>query len=404
MFFAHIISILILIAGIRQKVTGHRKCPEDQYYNEKEDDCCFTCPQGLVSRSTCVKDVSKQCASCSEPNTFIVWSKNRPTCASCRKCKEESFLVPVQSCSLLTEAICQCKPGYYCHSPLPNTCARCNLLTPCPPGQGVKQKGSPVKNTECEPCPSGTFSNVISTTEVCTPHTDCDILHRVTTRRGNASADALCGGPRSTKDYTLRPNVTSPRYAVTTSTTTSDNATPQSTTTRDIYEPGEWSAVYVVAAIICVASLLVAFLLYRKQKICNLKLWKNFIQPELVGTVTDENTQENLLQKENVIPESERRTESDGTMEEHHGTQERDLMNNRIEHIYIMNADTVVVGSISEVPPRWRSPTESDNRESPLLASRYPEQESSKMSANDLMISIEEEERESSAAKAILET
>ncbi|XP_069597434.1 tumor necrosis factor receptor superfamily member 8-like [Ranitomeya imitator] len=427
MFFAQEISVLILITGICQKVAGHRSCQGNQNYNEKENDCCFRCPQGLVTRSTCVKDINKECASCSEPDTFIVWSKNRPTCAACRRCKEESSLVTVQSCTLLTEAICQCKAGYYCHSPLPNTCARCNLFTQCPPGQGVKQKGSPMKNTECEACPSGTFSDVKSTTEVCKPHTDCDKLHLVTTRRGSTTTDALCGGPISSKNYTLRPDVRSTRYVITSTgsttsgsttsgSTTSSSTTPHTTTpdtttsgtftsitTRDIYETGKRSAVYVVAAIICAVSLLVAFLLYWQQNICNLKLWKNFIQPELVGRVTDVNTQENLLQKENVTPESERK-ESDGTMEGNHGTQERDLMNNRIEHIYIMNADTVLVGSISEVPPRWRSVmTEGDSRESPLLASHYPEQESSTLSANDLMISIEEEEREASAAKAILE-
>ncbi|XP_077113540.1 tumor necrosis factor receptor superfamily member 8-like [Ranitomeya variabilis] len=406
MFFAQEISVLILITGICQKVAGHQSCQGNQYYNEKENDCCFRCPQGLVTRSTCVKDIKKECASCSEPEKFIVWSKNRPTCVTCRQCKEESSLVTVQSCTLLTEAICQCKTGYYCHSPLPNTCARCNLFTQCPTGQGVKQKGSPMKNTECEACPSGTFSDVKSTTEVCKPHTDCDKLHLVTTRRGSTTTDALCGGPISSKNYTLRPDVRPTRYVITSGSTSSGSTTTPDTTTsgaftsittRDIYETGKRSAVYVVAAIICAVSLLVAFLLYWQQNICNLKLWKNFIQPDLVARVTDVNTQENLLQKENVTPESERK-ESDGTMEGNDGTQ-GDLMN-RIEHIYIMNADTVLVGSISEVPPRWRSVmTEGDSRESPLLASHYPEQES----ANDLMISIEEEEREASAAKAILE-
>ncbi|XP_073441733.1 uncharacterized protein [Dendrobates tinctorius] len=412
MFFTQEISVLILITGICQNVAGHQSCQGNQYYNGKENDCCFRCSQGLVTRSTCVKDINKECATCSDPDTFIDWSRNRPTCVACRRCKEESSLVTVQSCTLLTEAICQCKPGYYCHSPLSNTCARCNLFTQCPPGQGVKQKGSPMKNTECETCPSGTFSDVKSATEVCKSHTDCEKLHLVTIRRGSTTTDALCGGPISSKNYTLRPEVRSTRHVVPSGITTPHTTAPDTTTsvmftsitTKDIYETGEWSAVYVVAAIICVVSLLVAFLLYWKQNICNLKLWKNFIQPDLVGTVMDLNTQKNLLQKENVTPESERRKESDGTMEGNYGTQERDLMNNRIEHIYIMNADTVLVGSISEVPPHWRSvTTESDRRESPVLASRYPEQESSTLSANDLMISIEEEERESSAAKANLE-
>ncbi|XP_075696745.1 tumor necrosis factor receptor superfamily member 8-like [Rhinoderma darwinii] len=430
MLFPHIISVLVMVAVTFQKATAQLRCQGTQYYNEKKNDCCRRCPQGLVTRSSCVKDINKECASCPESNYFIIWSQNRPKCTACRKCTKESFLVEIQSCSLLSEAICQCKPGYYCHTTLHNSCARCNAHTPCPPGRGVKQKGSPKKDTECEACPSGTFSDVNSATEGCKLHRDCDKLHQVTTRMGSDKADALCTGPiptvlKSSENTTRGRDETHTTYPTTRDTTTPHRTTSgtfiATTTKAGADDTGKWSGgVYMVAGIICVMSLLIVFLLYWKKKICNLKIWKNFIQPELsrpqktLMMYKEENSKGNLLRRENsspfsdLTPETYHRTENtqkDCTMEDKHETQRgRDQLNNRIEKIYIMNADTVLVGSISEVPTRRRSVTmEFDSRESPILVSRYPEQESSKLSANDLMISIEEEERESCTAKAILE-
>ncbi|XP_040286916.1 tumor necrosis factor receptor superfamily member 1B-like [Bufo bufo] len=413
MFCAHFISILVMVTGTIQKATSQLRCQETQYYNEKENDCCFRCPQGHVTHSTCVKDIKNECVMCTGPNEFIDRSRNPPTCMACKLCRKESFLVEVQSCSLFMPAICECRPGYYCQTPVENSCARCNLFKRCPPGHGVKQKGSPKKDTECEACPSGTFSDVDSATETCKPHTDCKKCNQVTVQRGTVTTDTVCRGP---KDPELKSRDTN-TDKTTSDTTVRHTATPDITTSGPFtrtsnngpLDPGEWSMVYVIATIICVISLLVAFFLSWKQNICHLKLW-NFTQPELlrrtVITNVEENNEEELLRRENITPTTYQRTENtqnDWTMENKHEIQqERDQMNNRIEKIYIMNADTVLVGSISETSTRWRSAT-TECPESLPLASHYPEQESSNLSANDLMISIEEEERESCAAKALLE-
>ncbi|XP_069804039.1 tumor necrosis factor receptor superfamily member 1B-like isoform X2 [Dendropsophus ebraccatus] len=404
MFFAHIVFVLLMVAGTFQKAGGQKRCQ--------------ACPQGYVTRSSCVKDIGKECATCSDPNEYIDWSYDRPRCWPCNICRPESNLVEVQSCSLLTEAICQCKPGFYCRTTLPNSCARCNPLRQCPPGQGVKQKGSPNKDTVCEACPSWTFSNVTSATEACKPHTDCNKLHRLTTRWGNATNDAQCGKSIDSNhlqsEKTTLPYI---KYRATPVTTTSPRTTAPpatsgtviSTTIVGAAEPGEWSSVYVLAAIMCIISLLIAFFLVWKQKICDLKIWKNFFHPEnpaRTATDMEENTEEELLW--NTNPKSDQRSQTtarekttEETAEVPHG---RDHMSNRIDKIYIVNADTVVVGSISDVSSRWRPVTpECDSQESPRMVSRYPEQESSKVSGNDLMYSIEEEERESCKAKAILD-
>ncbi|NXL87997.1 TNR8 factor, partial [Alectura lathami] len=79
----------------------------------------------------------------------------------------------------------------------------------------------------------------------------------------------------------------------------------------------------------------------------------------------------------------------------------RDHTNNRIEKIYIMNADTVIVGSVSEVPSSKNCTArgcESDvdiqenMEEEPAM--HYPEQETESFPGNDVMIPVEEEGKE----------
>uniref|UniRef100_A0A8B9S7S6 TNF receptor superfamily member 8 n=1 Tax=Apteryx owenii TaxID=8824 RepID=A0A8B9S7S6_APTOW len=80
----------------------------------------------------------------------------------------------------------------------------------------------------------------------------------------------------------------------------------------------------------------------------------------------------------------------------------RDHTNNRIEKIYIMKADTVIVGSISEVSSGKNCAgrgCESDvdvqeNTEEEELAMHYPEQETESFPGNDVMVPVEEEGKE----------
>lgn len=73
------------------------------------------------------------------------------------------------------------------------------------------------------------------------------------------------------------------------------------------------------------------------------------------------------------------------------------------EKIYIMNADTVLVGSISEVLSRSQRSVTVESEEKERVVLEYPEQESSKMPGTDLRLSIEEEEGEGPTAKVFLQ-
>ncbi|EOB00025.1 Tumor necrosis factor receptor superfamily member 1B, partial [Anas platyrhynchos] len=79
----------------------------------------------------------------------------------------------------------------------------------------------------------------------------------------------------------------------------------------------------------------------------------------------------------------------------------RDHTNNRIEKIYIMKADTVIVGSISEVPGSkncaargCESDVDIQENTEEELEMHYPEQETESFPGNDVMVPVEEEGKE----------
>ncbi|KAM5132133.1 tumor necrosis factor receptor superfamily member 8-like [Mantella aurantiaca] len=400
----------------------------------------------MVERSTCIQDRNKDCARNCSAGYFINWDRSPPQCATCNKCYKGEKLVEVQSCSLYTEAICRCQDGYYCRSSLGNTCTRCERHRECPLGQGVKTKGTAEKDTECEACPPGTYSNIMSATEKCNLHTDCTKLQEKTLRNGDSKTDTVCetsghAPPHSEKNDGPLESVRSEDHAGTIPsavqryTTHRDHTVhhnpPTSTaplatisTKDDNGIQGTWNGGYIVAVIICILILLIALVMTLKQRLCRLKLWikkkTHFIQPKqnqnrMVLTYQEDGIEQNLLQRQNSARsllvtlepyqkmeggQTERVAEDKPEMQ-----QGRDHLNNRIEKIYIMNADTVLVGSISDVPSRSQRSVavESEEKESLVLASRYPEQESSKTPGRDLMFSIEEEESEGPTAKVILQ-
>ncbi|XP_063798078.1 tumor necrosis factor receptor superfamily member 8-like [Pseudophryne corroboree] len=410
--------------------------------------CCASCMEGQVTRSPCVTDVERDCAKpCESDESFINWSLVPPQCETCKQCAAADFLVPVQHCSSSSEAICECQPGYYCQTPVYNTCARCVPHTECPPGYGARRRGTAKEDTECEVCPGGTYSSVTSATGGCTSHTNCSKLDQRTAKKGNATADAMClGRGLSVSISTDRNNprestrVEDPagrvvavernaRYTtpgvrtlhVLSQTKSLTSSMPVTPTKAGSDDTGNLNNVYMAVGITCVITLLIVLLLIWKQKICSFKLWlimrKNFFplkfSANTLVTHREDGNMETLLQRQNstrsqnIIPESHQRSEiahSDWlTDDKPDGQPGRDHLNNRIEKIYIMNADTVLVGSISEVPNRRRSATlESDSKESPVSASHYPQQESSKVPVDELMLSVEEEESETHTAELVL--
>ncbi|KAK5609369.1 hypothetical protein CRENBAI_010792 [Crenichthys baileyi] len=66
----------------------------------------------------------------------------------------------------------------------------------CPPGQEPSkpcgQIQSPAEEVKCQSCPPGSFSDAVSS-ELCRPHTSCEVLGRNVAVSGTPTSDAVCG-------------------------------------------------------------------------------------------------------------------------------------------------------------------------------------------------------------------
>ncbi|NXU83394.1 TNR8 factor, partial [Xiphorhynchus elegans] len=143
---------------------------ENWIYDETAQSCCYQCPSGSVKRKACPQEPGADCLSCG-PGQYVHTASPRPHCAACVSCTTELDLVEKEPCSFNSSRVCECRPGLFCQTPVANSCTRCQPHTACRPGFGVRVRGTSTNDVTCEKCPSGTFSDQNSSTDICKPHT-----------------------------------------------------------------------------------------------------------------------------------------------------------------------------------------------------------------------------------------
>ncbi|KAL2773366.1 tumor necrosis factor receptor superfamily member 8 isoform 3 [Daubentonia madagascariensis] len=313
-------------------------------------------------------------------------------------------LVEKTPCSWNSPRVCECRPGMFCATSATNSCARCVARPACAPGMVVKPQGMAMRDTTLEPPPPGT-------------HHDCS------TTPENSEAPASSTPTLSS----LVDSQTSKTLPLPTSVPVS-----LSSTGKPILDPGPvlfW--VTVVLAVVIGSSF---FLL------CHWKACRRRIQQKLhlcypAQTFRPKLEPADSRPRRNPTPRrgasvAELGLTSPLPVEPCPGvgatcldslplldaspagspSSPRDLpeprvstehTNNRIEKIYIMKADTVIVGTVkAELPesqalagpagPELEEELEADH------APHYPEQETEPPlgSCGDIMFSVEEEGKE----------
>ncbi|NWR89507.1 TNR8 factor, partial [Furnarius figulus] len=142
---------------------------ENWFYDETAQSCCYQCPSGSVKKKACPQDPAADCLSCGQGQ--YVHMSLKPHCAACVSCTKEPDLVEKVPCSFNSSRVCECRAGLFCQTTVLDSCSRCQQHTACPPGFGVKVRGTSTNDVTCEECPSGTFSDQNSSTAICKPHT-----------------------------------------------------------------------------------------------------------------------------------------------------------------------------------------------------------------------------------------
>ncbi|XP_023555163.1 tumor necrosis factor receptor superfamily member 8 [Octodon degus] len=351
------------------------------------------CPQGP---SDCRK---KQCL----PEHYIDESGYCTACVSCR-----DDLVEKAPCSWNSSRVCECRPGMVCAISATNSCARCVTRPTCAPGTvpGLQ---------DCVPGDPTFEAPPLET------HPDC-------------SPPVGSEAPAST-DPTLSPLVGSPtnhRLPVSTSAPVS-----LSSTGKPILDPGPvvfW-VIVVLAVVLGSGSFLLCYRracrarIGQKLHLCYpTQTFRPKVEPadsrprrnllrarsDVLGTeadtgvlsVTSPQLVETCASVGAACPESvlllgaSPAGDEAASRDPPESRVSTEHTNNRIEKIYIMKADTVIVGSVkTEVPEGRVAGLAGPELEAELevdQAPRYPEQETEPPLGNcgDLMFSVEEEGKE----------
>lgn len=155
---------------------------------------CRQCPPGTFVQRPCRRDGPTLCGACPQRHYTQFWNyleRCRYCNVICGEHEEEA-----RPCAATHNRACRCLPGFFAHAGF------CLEHAPCPPGAGMVIPGTPSQNTQCQPCPPGTFSANSSSSEQCQPHRNCTALGLALNVPGSSSRDALCtncsGFPLST--------------------------------------------------------------------------------------------------------------------------------------------------------------------------------------------------------------
>ncbi|XP_010182171.1 PREDICTED: tumor necrosis factor receptor superfamily member 1B, partial [Mesitornis unicolor] len=162
------------------------KDPLTEFYEERLNKCCSQCPPGQFKTESCSHTVDTKCSPC-RPNTYTaIWNRS-PQCFACLPPCRKGF-VQNQTCTTSQDRICSCPPNEYCISRIYEYCTICKVHKKCGKGYRVSRRGTDSTDTECKPCPPGTFSREESYDTSCIPHTVCKSV----AVPGNSTNDTVC--------------------------------------------------------------------------------------------------------------------------------------------------------------------------------------------------------------------
>nr|XP_020478266.1 tumor necrosis factor receptor superfamily member 6B-like [Monopterus albus] len=146
---------------------------------------CDQCPPGTYLRSRCTSMQKSQCAPCPQGSFTELWN-HITKCLRCGVCGQNQ--VVKTACTADRDCQCECIQGYYWEEKY-DMCVR---HTHCQSGQGVLTEGTPYKNTVCQVCSDGTFSNAATGNQNCTAHTSCDAAGLKLLLKGSTWHNSVC--------------------------------------------------------------------------------------------------------------------------------------------------------------------------------------------------------------------
>ncbi|XP_055273462.1 tumor necrosis factor receptor superfamily member 11A isoform X2 [Moschus berezovskii] len=228
------LALLALLGRLQVTLQITPPCTSERYY-EHLGQCCKKCEPGTYMSSKCTTTSESVCLPCGLDEYLDTWNEEEK-CLLHKVCDPGKALRAVEPGNRTAPRRCACTAGYHwsedCRCCTRNAeCARGfgarrpawrgrqertdlverrQTAAPRPGNEGwvpraaalmaeaVAQRAGPDavqlnKDTACEPCPAGHFSDTVSATETCRPWTNCTVLGEMEVRRGTDQSDAVCG-------------------------------------------------------------------------------------------------------------------------------------------------------------------------------------------------------------------
>ncbi|XP_033943164.1 tumor necrosis factor receptor superfamily member 14-like isoform X2 [Pseudochaenichthys georgianus] len=162
-------------------------CCRPKEYPTTNGQCCPMCSEGTIVQRDCTSRSGTRCSHCKN-GTFM----NQPNGMG-------HGLFALHVCSDTTDTVCEVIDGYFCKHFDATGCSAAQTHTQCVPGERIKEPGTSREDAQCEPCPSGFFSEHGVN---CTDWTTCSGT-QATLKEGSSITDVVCGDSSRNHDMLI---------------------------------------------------------------------------------------------------------------------------------------------------------------------------------------------------------
>ncbi|XP_028909430.1 tumor necrosis factor receptor superfamily member 11A [Ornithorhynchus anatinus] len=182
-----LLSPLLLVALLPPRSSAITPpCSSERHY-EQSGRCCNKCEPGTFMTAKCTAASESVCSPCNPDEYLDTWNEE-DKCLLQRVCDAGKALVAVHPGNSTSQRQCACTQGYHWS----DDCDCCRRNRDCGPGFGARHPLLPNRDTACEPCPPGYYSNSFSATDKCEPWTNCTILGQEEIDPGTNKSDVVC--------------------------------------------------------------------------------------------------------------------------------------------------------------------------------------------------------------------
>lgn len=161
---------------------------ETQYFSQDYGVCCQKCQPGFFAEKQCTESTNTICTRCPVGEYTEVWNYIRE-CRICPKCHPRRGFEILANCTNRRKTQCRCRDGFHCVGNL--ECSDCERHSVCDSGQEMIHSGTSRRDTVCQKCSPGTFSDVRGGGP-CRKHRDCNSLGFRVLRSGSSVSDTEC--------------------------------------------------------------------------------------------------------------------------------------------------------------------------------------------------------------------